>query len=534
MFAAVLFLAAHAQAGQLVEVTVTGEVEFNQIGDPPLGDVLPGDAATLTFVVDSDDFADSPNFPTRGYAIDPSSFSLTLGSTVIGLADPFPPAETPYFVIRNDDPAVDGFFTSTNIDFPFGVPLDQVGIFTDFLNNTSLTYTVDTLDSLDILDALGTYDFTGLTVFNWTIDDGPFNAMGLVFEQMTISGCPLSDFEECVLNQSGDTGTIQDGNTLACAAGGNTTQNGWARCFDLSAEGATGPVTVASVTFGVEQATTDDIDVNVNLYLDGNGCGVGPNAPGDDAMLVASEALLVDIADVGTFLTVPITAAPVVGPGDHLWVEIEQVVDGTTDPFFGFRPAGNDAGQCAPSYIRAEDCGVPAWTDLAALGFPAHNLILTVDLTGCTGQAIEASVDIKPGSCPNSYNRSSRGVLPVAILGTGDFDVTQIDLESVVISRADGMGGAIGPNEGPPGPHSEFEDVGTPFEAAPSKRNSVGPHSPAATACGWCRRARRPTCSRSRPTRRAPGSTWHRWTSSSTAAASVSSSAPIPRTPRRC
>jgi hypothetical protein len=223
-------------------------------------------------------------------------------------------------------------------------------------------------------------------------------------------------------------------------------------------------VTVASVTFGVEQATTDDIDVNVNLYLDGNGCGVGPNAPGDDAMLVASEALLVDIADVGTFLTVPITAAPVVGPGDHLWVEIEQVVDGTTDPFFGFRPAGNDAGQCAPSYIRAEDCGVPAWTDLAALGFPAHNLILTVDLTGCTGQAIEASVDIKPGSCPNSYNRSSRGVLPVAILGTGDFDVTQIDLESVVISRADGMGGAIGPNEGPPGPHSEFEDVGTPFE----------------------------------------------------------------------
>ena len=66
------------------------------------------------------------------------------------------------------------------------MPLDQVGIFTDFLDNYSVTYTGDTLASLDILDALGTYDFTGLTVFNWTIDDGPFNAMGLIFSEMTI------------------------------------------------------------------------------------------------------------------------------------------------------------------------------------------------------------------------------------------------------------------------------------------------------------------------------------------------------------
>jgi len=73
-------------------------------------------------------------------------------------------------------------------------------------------------------------------------------------------------------------------------------------------------------------------------------------------------------------------------------------------------------------------------------------------------------IDIKPGSCPNSWNRESNGVLPVAILGTEDFDVTDIDVSSVTISRAAGAGGSIGPNEGPPGPHSVFEDVGTPFE----------------------------------------------------------------------
>jgi hypothetical protein len=74
------------------------------------------------------------------------------------------------------------------------------------------------------------------------------------------------------------------------------------------------------------------------------------------------------------------------------------------------------------------------------------------------------SIDIKPGSCPNSWNRDSNGVLPVALLGTEDFDVSQIDLASVTISRADGTGGSAAPHEGPPGPHSVLEDVGTPFE----------------------------------------------------------------------
>ncbi len=46
---------------------------------------------------------------------------------------------------------------------------------------------------------------------------------------------------------------------------------------------------------------------------------------------------------------------------------------------------------------------------------------------------IEVAVDIKPYSCPNSLNVNSRGVLPVAILGTADFDVTMIDIPSVLL-----------------------------------------------------------------------------------------------------
>ena len=41
--------------------------------------------------------------------------------------------------------------------------------------------------------------------------------------------------------------------------------------------------------------------------------------------------------------------------------------------------------------------------------------------------ALEVPVDIKPQSCPNPLNISSRGLLPVAVLGTENFDVMTID-----------------------------------------------------------------------------------------------------------
>ena len=77
------------------------------------------------------------------------------------------------------------------------------------------------------------------------------------------------------------------------------------------------------------------------------------------------------------------------------------------------------------------------------------------------------SLDIKPGSCPNSFNPGSHGVLPVALVGTEDFDVAEVDLDSVRLRRVDGVGGEVAPNEGPPGPHSVIEDVATPFEGEP-------------------------------------------------------------------
>lgn len=66
-------------------------------------------------------------------------------------------------------------------------------------------------------------------------------------------------------------------------------------------------------------------------------------------------------------------------------------------------------------------------------------------------------VDIKPGSCPNPLNLKKKGVLPVAILGTEDFDVTSIDPATIRLSK-EGVEGEVAPLRW------SYEDVATPFE----------------------------------------------------------------------
>ena len=85
-----------------------------------------------------------------------------------------------------------------------------------------------------------------------------------------------------------------------------------------------------------------------------------------------------------------------------------------------------------------------------------------------------ACLDIKPGSCPNSFNRGSHGVLPVAVPGMDALDAAMIDVGSVLISRADGVGGSVAPHEGPPGPHSVLADVATPFDGQRCECDELG------------------------------------------------------------
>ena len=52
------------------------------------------------------------------------------------------------------------------------------------------------------------------------------------------------------------------------------------------------------------------------------------------------------------------------------------------------------------------------------------------------GNTIGGLVDIKPGSDPNSINIKSMGVVPVAILGSPEFDATTIDPTTLAFGPA--------------------------------------------------------------------------------------------------
>jgi hypothetical protein len=75
--------------------------------------------------------------------------------------------------------------------------------------------------------------------------------------------------------------------------------------------------------------------------------------------------------------------------------------------------------------------------------------------------------DIKPGGCPNPLNVGSKGVLPFAILGTADLDVTTIDPMTVTLAGVVPL-------------RWRLEDVGTPYEpfigkTDPYQCNDLGP-----------------------------------------------------------
>jgi hypothetical protein len=86
---------------------------------------------------------------------------------------------------------------------------------------------------------------------------------------------------------------------------------------------------------------------------------------------------------------------------------------------------------------------------------------MTADFyVGISNGEIEVALDIKPTSCPNPLNVKSNGVLPVAILGTEDFDVQDISWAAL---------------EGIPPVRFDYEDVATPFDGELCDCHEAGP-----------------------------------------------------------
>ena len=80
--------------------------------------------------------------------------------------------------------------------------------------------------------------------------------------------------------------------------------------------------------------------------------------------------------------------------------------------------------------------------------------------TGLRNAALTVPVDIKPGGCPNPWNIKSEGIMPVAVLGTADFDVTAVDPATIRLAGVAPL-------------RSALEDVSTPFEPFTGKTDAL-------------------------------------------------------------
>ena len=108
-------------------------------------------------------------------------------------------------------------------------------------------------------------------------------------------------------------------------------------------------------------------------------------------------------------------------------------------------------------FTAGYDRGTPVVSDSPD---PVGPQIISDELSWVTITIIgPIAVDIKPGSCPNPINTKSKGVLPVAILGTQTFDVTRIDPASVELVGVNPL-------------RLSVEDVSTPYEPFIGKEGS--------------------------------------------------------------
>lgn len=178
------------------------------------------------------------------------------------------------------------------------------------------------------------------------------------------------------ITQSTDNTTPVAG-SISCNAGGLHADNAYIREYDPIAAGIFTPIFFHGIDVGVEVATgAGGIQpVVVNIYSDPTPGDLTANVA--DWVLLGSESFLLS----DTTLTVqqlrfsaPGFMAYTPSGSDSLIVEF-FTPDGQTAGH-SFFVGSNAAGQSGPSYLTAAACGATLPSDIAALGFPAMNVIL--------------------------------------------------------------------------------------------------------------------------------------------------------------
>jgi hypothetical protein len=194
--------------------------------------------------------------------------------------------------------------------------------------------------------------------------------------------------------------------------------------------------------------TATPISSSVEFYTEslafdsaGNLFGIG-NVAGSEYLYE------IDISTAAILSTVEITSS-LLNPG----FGNSLAIDPLTGAFFTVAAIEGGLYEIDPSTGAAARIGNTGERNIRALDFAVF------DVPEPPNPVPEpVAIDIKPGSCPNSLNSKSKGVLPVAILGTAEFDVNEIDPATVRLAGVAPL-------------RWDFEDVATPYEPFTGKQD---------------------------------------------------------------
>ena len=219
-----------------------------------------------------------------------------------------------------------------------------------------------------------------------TPDFGDYTA-GLTAE--AVDGCP--GFDDCVLGTDELTQNSSFELTLggiACAANNITTENWYARSYDLAAGSLAGSdALITCVQWGCQSSNTTNVPAKIAVYLDTD--GGAPTAPGVDMELLGErDTVAASINDLQTAAFDP----PICVPADSTIV-VTVFFEPATDGFVSF--AGNADAEDGPTYILSESCGLTTFTPLADIGFPDNHWVQIVQASAGCGT---------PSDCPADFN----------------------------------------------------------------------------------------------------------------------------------
>ncbi|MHC4695518.1 MAG: right-handed parallel beta-helix repeat-containing protein [Planctomycetota bacterium] len=162
---------------------------------------------------------------------------------------------------------------------------------------------------------------------------------------------------------------------------------------------------------------------------------------GDDPLFVDPPYWDIDVLYEGDTRLLP--GSPCIDAGDNGALPGDVTTDFDGNLRFVDDPDTPDTGE-----------GVPPIVDMGAYEYqPPLSALL--------------NLDIRPGSCPNRLTLKGREPLRMAIVATEAFDVADIDTDSLVLTRTDGVGGEVTPITRPPGLGPKVRDVATPFNGEP-------------------------------------------------------------------